>query len=117
MKMTRWGTVFAMLTLAGCATMDVHTDFDNRADFSFFNETGPIKTYLFYYRLLSQQENYLKTAIVILAVDTDIAEVAGIVNPFYVIADYIGEIILADLGFNLGHNYRGADSLIALDFD
>jgi hypothetical protein len=34
MKMTRWGMAFVMLTLAGCATLDVHTDFDNRADFS-----------------------------------------------------------------------------------
>ena len=34
MKMTRWGVVFMMLGLAGCATMDIHTDFDNHADFS-----------------------------------------------------------------------------------
>ena len=34
MKMTRSGMVAMMLVLAGCATIDVHSDFDTRADFS-----------------------------------------------------------------------------------
>ncbi len=34
MKMIRWGVVSVMLLLAGCAAMEIHTDFDNKADFS-----------------------------------------------------------------------------------
>ncbi|OGX11255.1 MAG: hypothetical protein A2351_07475 [Omnitrophica bacterium RIFOXYB12_FULL_50_7] len=34
MKRIRWGVVPVMLVLAGCATMDIHSDFDCKADFS-----------------------------------------------------------------------------------
>jgi hypothetical protein len=34
MKMIRWGMVLVMLAMAGCATTEIHTDYDYKADFS-----------------------------------------------------------------------------------